>query len=113
MAHAVLGLVNVAEDRGQGAVVPDRTGEHIGNGALFTGIDDAVVNSLGLDEFPHASAGAHVVDGIEMVVVPAGDGALGIDILSERGAEPGSLQIVHGQRVAREDRVDKAGLDEL
>ena len=56
--------------------------------------------------------GPHPVDGVQMVVMPVGLTFLRVDVLPQSGVEVGSLQIVGGQRVARQHGMDKAACDE-
>ncbi len=54
----------------------------------------------------------HPVDGIQMVVVPVGLTFLRVDVLPQGSVEVGCLQIMGGQRVARQHGMDKAACDE-
>ena len=54
----------------------------------------------------------HPVDGVQMVVVPVGLTFLRVDVLPQSSVEVGCLQIMGGQRVARQHGMDKAACDE-
>ncbi len=113
VAHGVLGLVGVAEHAGQGPVVADGTGQHIGHAVALERVHDAVVHALLLDELVDASPVAHAVDGVQVMVVPVGAVLLGVDVLAERSVEVSPFQIVGGQGVAGEHSVHVAGVDDL
>ena len=112
-AHGVLRFIDIAVDRRERPVVPDRTGEYIGHMVFLTAVDDAVVNVLLLDELRDAAIVLHAVDGIEMVVVAERLALLRVDILAERRVEVGSLQVVCGQRIAGEHGVRIAACNNL
>ena len=113
VAHGVLGRIDIAVDRRQRAVVADGAAEHIGNAALFAAVDDAVVDVFVLDEICDAAVIAHAVDGVKMMIVAVRHGALRVDVLPERRLKVGRLQIVCGQRVARQNGVNIAVFDQL
>ena len=56
---------------------------------------------------------AHAVDGVKMMIVAVRHGALRVDVLPERRLKVGRLQIVCGQRVARQNGVNIAVFDQL
>ena len=70
LAHGILGLVDIPDDSGQGAVVTDGSGQNIGNAAFLAGIDDAVLYPQLINRLPHGTLPADPVQDIEMMVVP-------------------------------------------
>ena len=113
VAHGILGIVGIAEHAGQGAIVADGTGEHIGHVVAHKRLHDAVAHALLFDEPLDASPIAHAVDGVQMVVMAVGAVLLGLDVLAQRRVEVGAFQIVGGQGVAGEHRIGVAGIDDL
>jgi len=112
VAHFILRIVDVARHLGQRAVVPDGACQHIGHAALLQMSHDAVRQSLFLQEGPDRPAGADTVDRVKMIVMPVRLDGLGVDILTQRRLEPGSLQIMRGEGVPGQQRVHIAVFDQ-
>ena len=60
-----------------------------------------------------AAGAADGVDGAHVVVVPAFDGAPGLEVDAERRAEQRELDVVDGERVAGEQHLHVAGANQL
>ena len=109
---ALLGLDEVHQGVGQGPVVADAAGEHVGHVVRDQVVHDAGAQVPLLDGGAEAADAADRVDGPHVVLVPLVDGDPGVEIDPERRAEEGVLDVVHGERVPREQPVDPAPPDE-
>ena len=112
-AHGVLRIVGVAQHARKRAVVADGAGQHVGHALLLQRVHDAARHLLLLDEPADGAVQPHAVDGVQVVVVAERAVLLRLDVLAERRVEVRALQIVRGQRVSGEHRVDVARLDDL
>ena len=111
-AHGVLRAVDIAIHLGQRAVVADGAGQHERHAAAHAGVHDAVPDAVGVEEGRNGAAGAHLVEHVDVVVVPVGRGALRVDVLAQRRAQQPGLQVVGGQGIARQQRMAVAALDQ-
>ena len=75
-------------------------------------MNDAVVDVLGLQKGGDGAVEPNPVDGVQVVVVAQGLALLGVDVLAQSGGEIGGLQVVGGQGVARQHRMDISAPDQ-
>ena len=111
---AILRLDQIHDRLGQRAIVANAAGQHVVDAAALTHsymIPD--VNDALLDGLADAARPAHGVDGAHVMVVPALDRPSRFEVDAERRAEHRELDVVDGQRVARQQHLHVAGANEL
>ena len=111
--HPVLGLERVGDHLGQRAVVANRTRQHQVDTVLDAFVHDSRGEHARLDGSGDAPRPADGVDGAEVVFVAVLDGLAALDRDAQAGAVKSLLDVVRGQGVAREDRLDPALPDQL
>ena len=109
----LLGLHRVGDHVGQGTVVADGAGQHVGDVAPDDLVEEAGGQHALLHRLADAAAAADAVDGAQMMLVAAFDRlALG-QVDAQRSVEEGRLDVVDRDGVAAEDHVDPAARDQL
>ena len=113
VAHGILRGIDITVNGRERSVITNAAAEDIGHAALFTAINNAVVDVLVLDKCTDAAVIAHAIDGVEMVIMSVRHRLLRINVLPQRGVQVRALQIVRRQRISRQNRVDIAVFDQL
>ena len=110
-AHGVLGPVYIPDGAGKGSVVPDGTAQHVGHAVFFTAVDNAVVDILRPDKFGNRTAGTHLVQCVQMVVVAVVFQFAGVNVLPKGGIQVCAFQVVGRQGVPGQECMRVASRD--
>ena len=105
VSHFHLSGIYVPDHLRQRTVVPDRPSQDKGNALLYAAIHNPVADLIVLDKLGDRSASSHLIDYVQMIIVPVGLRLLRIDILSQRRMEKSPFQIMRRQRVPRHQAV--------
>ena len=109
----ILRLAQIHDRVGNRSVVADAAGEHVLDVVPDALVHDARRQHALLDRLPQAARAADRVDRAHVMAMAAVNRLAGFEIDAERRAEQRVLDVVDGERVAREQHVDVAGANQL